>query len=198
MQQPPRLETLIEELRKLPGIGIKTARRLAFYLFKIPKKEALALSSAIQAVRESVKECSVCHNLTERDPCRICRDPTRDSSTICIVEEPADVLAIEESASYRGRYWVLGGVISPLDGVGPEELRIPELVAELKDRAIEEVIVATNPTSQGEGTALYLSRQIKPLHIRVTRLALGLPIGSAVEHMDGVTLGKALEGRTEL
>lgn len=198
MQQPPSVESLIQELRKLPGIGIKTARRLAFYLFKIPKQEALALSSAIRAVRESVKECSACHNLTEQDPCRICRDPARDSSTICVVEEPGDVLAIEESGSYRGKYWVVGGVISPLDGIGAEELRVPELVKELKGRGVKEVIVATNPTSQGEATALYLSRQIKPLGIKVTRLALGLPIGAAVEHMDGVTLGKALEGRTEL
>jgi len=192
------LELLIQELRKLPGVGIKTARRLAFYLFKIPKEEALALSSAIRAVRESVRECSLCHNLTEQDPCRICRDPTRDSLTICVVEEPADVLAIEESGTYRGRYWVLGGVISPLDAVGPEALRIPELLAELNGRGVREVIVATNPTSQGEATALYLSGQIRPLGVRVTRLALGLPMGSAVEHTDGVTLGKALEGRTEL
>jgi len=192
------LESLIQELRKLPGVGIKTARRLAFYLFKIPKEEALALSSAIRAVRESVRECSLCHNLTEQDPCRICRDPTRDSLTICVVEEPADVLAIEESGTYRGRYWVLGGVISPLDAVGPEALRIPELLAELNGRGVREVIVATNPTSQGEATALYLSGQIRPLGVRVTRLALGLPMGSAVEHTDGVTLGKALEGRTEL
>lgn len=198
MHQPPSLHALIEELRKLPGIGIKTARRLAFHLFKIPKEEALALSSAIKGVRESVRECSVCHNLTEQDPCGICCDSKRDSSTLCVVEEPGDVLALEVSGTYKGRYWVLGGAISPVDGIGPTQLRVPELVAELKKREIREVIVATNPTSQGETTAFYLSRQIKPLGIKVTRLALGLPMGSAVEHTDKVTLGKALEGRTEL
>lgn len=191
------LEELVEKLSKFPGIGRKTAQRMAFYILNLPKEEVVSLAGVIRGVKEKVRFCSVCFNLTEEDPCPICTDPQRDSTTICVVEEAKDVLSIDQTQGYNGLYHVLGGVISPLDGVGPEELRIKELRERLK-KGIKEVIIATNPTTEGEATALYLSKIIKPLEIKTTRIARGIPIGGELEYTDKVTLSKALEGRMEM
>ena len=191
------LEELVEKLSKFPGIGRKTAQRMAFYILNLPKEEVVSLAGVIRGVKEKVRFCSVCFNLTEEDPCPICTDPQRDSTTICVVEEANDVLSIDQTQGYNGLYHVLGGVISPLDGVGPEELRIKELRERLK-KGIKEVIIATNPTTEGEATALYLSKIIKPLEIKTTRIARGIPIGGELEYTDKVTLSKAIEGRMEM
>ena len=189
---------LIEELMRLPGVGEKTAQRLAFHLLKASKPEAEALALAILAVKERIRRCSQCYGITEEDPCAICSDPKRDRMLLCVVEEPADIFAFEKLREYRGLYHVLGGALSPLEGVGPEDLTIPQLLARLRGGEIQEVIVATNPNLEGEATAMYLSKVLKPLSVRVTRLAHGLPIGSALEYADEVTLLKSLEGRREL
>jgi recombination protein RecR len=189
---------LIEELMRLPGVGEKTAQRLAFHLLKASKQEAEALAVAILAVKEKIRRCSQCHGITEEDPCPICSDPKRDRMLLCVVEEPADIFAFEKLREYHGLYHVLGGALSPLEGVGPEDLTLPQLVARLQDREFQEVIVATNPNLEGEATAMYLSKILKPLSVKVTRLAHGLPIGSALEYADEVTLLKSLEGRREL
>jgi recombination protein RecR len=189
---------LIEELMRLPGVGEKTAQRLAFHLLKASKHEAEALAVAILAVKEKIRRCSQCHGITEEDPCPICSDPKRDRMLLCVVEEPADIFAFEKLREYHGLYHVLGGALSPLEGVGPEDLTLPQLVARLQDGEIQEVIVATNPNLEGEATAMYLSKILKPLSVKVTRLAHGLPIGSALEYADEVTLLKSLEGRREL
>jgi recombination protein RecR len=189
---------LIEELMRLPGVGEKTAQRLAFHLLKASKKEAEALALAILSVKEKIRRCSLCHGITEEDPCPVCSDPKRDRTVLCVVEEPADIFAFEKLREYRGLYHVLGGALSPLEGVGPEDLSIPQLVARLQGRDFQEVIVATNPNLEGEATAMYLSKVLKPLALRITRLAHGLPIGSALEYADEVTLLKSLEGRREL
>jgi recombination protein RecR len=189
---------LIEELMRLPGVGEKTAQRLAFHLLKASKKEAEALALAILSVKEKIRRCSLCHGITEEDPCPVCSDPKRDRTVLCVVEEPADIFAFEKLREYRGLYHVLGGALSPLEGVGPEDLSIPQLVARLQGRDVQEVIVATNPNLEGEATAMYLSKVLKPLALRITRLAHGLPIGSALEYADEVTLLKSLEGRREL
>ena len=188
---------LIEELMRLPGVGEKTAQRLAFHLLKASKKEAEALALAILSVKEKIRRCSLCHGITEDDPCPICGDPKRDQTLLCVVEEPADIFALEKLREYRGLYHVLGGALSPLEGVGPEDLTIAALVARLKGEAIQEVIIATNPNLEGEATAMYLSKVLKSLALKVTRLAHGLPIGSALEYADEVTLLKSLEGRRE-
>jgi recombination protein RecR len=189
---------LIEELMRLPGVGEKTAQRLAFHLLKASKQEAEALALAILSVKEKIRRCSQCYGITEEDPCPICSDPKRDRMLLSVVEEPADIFAFEKLREYRGLYHVLGGALSPLEGIGPEDLTIPQLIRRLQEGEIQEVIVATNPNLEGEATAMYLSKVLKPLSVKVTRLAHGLPIGSALEYADEVTLLKSLEGRREL
>ncbi len=189
---------LIEEFHKLPGIGPKSAQRLTYYVLRAPQEEARALAEAILEVKDRVIFCSICQNLTDIDPCRICSDEQRDGGTICVVEEPLDILALERTRSYGGLYHVLHGVISPVDGVGPDDLKLKELLDRLKSGDVREVILATNPNLEGEATAMYVSRLIAPLGIRVTRLARGLPMGADLEYADNVTLARALEGRQEV
>jgi recombination protein RecR len=192
------LARLIEEFYKLPGIGPKSAQRLAYFLLRMPAPEAQALAAAILDVKEKITFCSVCYNVTEVDPCRICASDQRDRSVICVVEEPLDILAMERTRSHTGLYHVLHGAISPMDGIGPEELRIGELLERLRSGEVREVILATNPNLEGEATAMYLGRLLKPLVSRVTRLARGLPAGGDLEYADDVTLTRALEGRQEM
>lgn len=189
---------LIEELTKLPTIGPKTAQRLTFYLLRQPKEEVRALAEAILALKEQVIFCAVCCNIADQDPCRVCQDPQRDRTKLCVVEEPLDVLAIERTGVYRGLYHVLHGAISPVDGITAEDLRIKELLRRLQDGQVEEIILATNPNLEGEATALYLSRLLAPLGIRITRLARGLPVGGDLEYADEITLSRAFEGRREM
>jgi recombination protein RecR len=189
---------LIEELMRLPGVGEKTAQRLAFHLLKTSKKEAEALALAILAVKEKIRRCSLCHGITEEDPCRLCTDPQRDRTLLCVVEEAADIFAFEKLREYHGLYHVLGGALSPLEGVGPEDLTIAQLCGRLQHGEVQEVIVATNPNLEGEATAMYLAKVLKPSAVKITRIAHGLPIGSALEYADEVTLLKSLEGRREL
>jgi recombination protein RecR len=195
---PAPLARLIQELVKLPGIGEKTATRLAFHLLRTERRDVEALAEALVKMREGTRLCSVCLGLTADDPCALCADPQRDAGAVCVVERPADLIALERSGQFNGRYHVLHGCLAPLDGVGPEELRIAELLRRLEDGSVREVVIATNPTVEGEATALYLSRLIKPLGVRVTRIAHGLPMGADVEYADTMTLGKALEGRREM
>jgi len=192
------LELLIEELTKLPSIGQKSAQRLAMHLLRVPKEDAIRLAEAIKAVRERVGFCSTCGNFSESDPCLLCTDTQRDPSVICVVEQPVDVLAFERTGSFRGRYHVLGGALSPLEGTHPEDLRIPSLLQRLRGDAVKEIILATNPNVAGEATALYLSKLITPLGVRVTRIARGVPMGSDLEYSDMVTLARALEGRRDV
>ncbi len=189
---------LIEELHKLPGIGPKSAQRLAYFLLRTPEEQAKALAEAITAVKERVILCSVCQNITEGDPCPICQDDERDHSKICVVEEPLDILALERTRGYNGLYHVLHGVLSPMEGIGPEELKMKELLDRLNSGTVQEVILATNPNLEGEATSMYLHRLIAPLGIKVTRLARGLPFGSDLEYADEVTLTRAIEGRQEI
>lgn len=191
------LARLVEEFYKLPGIGPKSAQRLAYYLLRMPETEAQALAAAIIEVKERVTFCSICQNVTEADPCRVCSDPVRDRTVICVVEEPLDILAIERTQAYRGLHHVLHGAISPMDGIGPEDLKIRELLERFRTDEVREVILATNPNLEGEATAMYLSRLIRPLGIKTTRLARGLPAGGDLEYADDVTLTRALEGRQE-
>jgi recombination protein RecR len=191
------ISRLIEELNKLPGIGPKSAKRLAYHLLRSPDEEARALAEAILTLKEKIKLCSVCLDNTDCDPCRICQDKERDHSKICVVEKPSDILPLEQTGKYSGVYHVLHGTINPTQGIGPEDLRIRELLARLKDGSITEVIVATNPNVESETMALYLQRLITPLGIRVTRLARGLPFGAELEYADDLTLGQALEHRRE-
>ena len=195
---PPPLARLIQELVKLPGIGEKTATRLAFHLLRTERRDVEQFADALLKMRDEVRLCSICLGLTADDPCTLCRDPQRDSDAICVVERPADLIAVERSGQFRGRYHVLHGCLAPLDGVGPDQLRITELLRRLQEGSVREVILATNPTVEGEATALYLSRILKPLGVRVTRIAHGLPMGADVEYADIMTLGKALEGRREM
>jgi recombination protein RecR len=188
---------LIEELNKLPGIGPKSAKRLAYHILRSPDEEAKALAEAILTLKEKIKLCSVCFDNTDCDPCRICQDTERDHSKICVVEKPSDILPLEQTGKYIGVYHVLHGTISPTQGIGPEELKIKELLARLKDGSVTEVIVATNPNVESETMAMYLQRIITPLGIRVTRLARGLPFGAELEYADDLTLGQALENRRE-
>ena len=192
------LELLIAELEKLPSIGLKSAQRLALHLLRVPKEDALRLAEAIKAVRERVGFCSTCGNFSETDPCALCADPRRDPRVLCVVEQPVDVLAFERTGQFKGRYHVLGGALSPLDGTHPEDLRIRQLLERLQREPIKEVILATNPNVAGEATALYLSRLLAPLGVRVTRIARGVPMGSDLEYSDLVTLARALEGRREV
>ncbi len=188
---------LIEEFNKLPGIGPKTAQRLTYHLLRAPTEQSQALAEALIRMKERTVFCSVCFNITELDPCAICQDPQRDRSVLCVVEEPLDVLALERTRVYAGLYHVLHGAISPVEGIGPEDLRIRELLARLEREAVTEVVLATNPNLEGEATALYLQRLLRPLGRRVTRLARGLPVGGDLEYADEVTLRRALEGRGE-
>jgi len=199
MSATPRPVTrLIEELSRLPGIGPKTASRLAYFLLRSPAEQVLSLAEAIRQVKERTVLCSVCFNIAETSPCFICNDQNRDRTQICVVEEPLDVLAIERTRQYHGLYHVLHGAISPVEGIGPEELKIRELLGRVRNSMVREVLLATNPNLEGEATAMYISRQILPLGIRVTRLARGLPIGGDLEYADEVTLAQALEGRREV
>ncbi len=191
------VEKLITNLARLPGIGRKTAGRLAFHLLKAPKEEALELADAIRDVKEKVGFCSICNNISESDPCHICIDPERKQEIICVVEEAMDLAALEKVEGFRGLYHVLGGRISPLDGIGPDDLKIKELLARLNDKT-KEIIIATNPNVEGEATALYLAKILKPLGLKITRIARGLPVGSDLEYADGMTLSRALEGRQEI
>jgi len=194
---PPAFERLVREFVKLPGVGEKTATRLAYHLLQSGRNDAEALAEALLRMRRDTRLCSVCLGLAGSDPCDLCSDPRRSATSICVVERPADLVAIERSGGFRGRYHVLHGCLAPLDGVGPDQLRIKELLARL-DGEIQEVVVATNPNIEGEATALYLARLLKPLGVRVTRIAHGLAVGSDVEYADSATLGRALEGRREL
>jgi recombination protein RecR len=189
---------LIEEFHKLPGIGPKSAQRLTYYLLRAPADEARALAQAILEVKEKTILCSVCQNIADSDPCAICSNPERDHGAICVVEEPLDILALERTGAYRGLYHVLHGVISPMDGVGPEDLKVQELLSRLRSGDVREVIMATNPNLEGEATAMYIARLISPLGVKVTRLARGLPVGADLEYADNVTLARALEGRQEV
>jgi recombination protein RecR len=195
---PPSVTQLIETLSELPGIGPKTASRLAFYLLRGKSELALRISETLQNLVENTRFCSVCYNVTEQDPCPICADPTRNRELVCVVEEPLDLLALERTEQYPGLYHVLHGALSPLEGVFAEDLRVKELEARLRKEGIEEVILATNPTSEGDYTAAYLLNRLKPLGIRVTRLGRGLPMGGDLEYADAVTLTRALEARQEL
>jgi recombination protein RecR len=189
------VQELIDELGRLPGVGPKSAQRLAFHILEADPEDMKRLVTAITTVKERVKFCSVCFNVTEQETCNICRDPRRDPSVICVVEESKDVLAVERTRSFRGRYHVLGGAINPIAGIGPEQLRIRELLTRLNDGAIQEIIIATDPNLEGEATATYLARMLKSIGITVTRLASGLPVGGDLEYADEVTLGRAFEGR---
>ena len=192
------IQELIDELGKLPGIGPKSAQRIAFHIVQSERVDVNRLVDVLKIVKEKVRFCAKCFNVAEEEECKICRDPRRDNSTICVVEESKDVVAIERTREFRGKYHVLGGAISPIDGIGPEQLRIRELLARLSDANITEVIIATDPNLEGEATATYLARTIKPLGIKISRLASGLPVGGDLEYADEVTLGRAFEGRRSL
>jgi len=189
------IQDLIDELGRLPGVGPKSAQRIAFHLLAADPADVTRLVAALQRVKDEVKFCRVCGNVAEADECRICRDPRRDLSVICVVEEPKDVVAIERTREFRGRYHVLGGAISPIEGIGPDDLRVRELLVRLRDGAVTELILATDPNLEGEATATYLARLVKPMGLRVTRLASGLPVGGDLEYADEVTLGRAFSGR---
>lgn len=189
------VQDLIDELGRLPGVGPKSAQRIAFHLLQTDPADVRRLVLALTEVKDKVRFCSTCFNVAEQDECRICRDPRRDLTAICVVEEPKDVIAIEKTREFRGRYHVLGGAISPIEGVGPDDLRIRELLTRLADGVVTEIIVATDPNLEGEATATYLARLLKQLELRVTRLASGLPVGGDLEYADEVTLGRAFEGR---
>ncbi len=191
-------ERLLVELEKMPGVGRKTAQRLAFHLLRLPEAEVEALAQAMRDVKRNIRSCSECFSITEQDPCAICADQRRDAGVLCVVEQPSDVLAFERAGTYHGRYHVLQGVISPLDGITPANLRIGELLGRLKADTVKEVIVGTNPDLEGEATALYIAQLIRPLGIRVSRIARGLPIGGDLEYADQGTLAQALEGRKDL
>ncbi len=192
------LTLLISQLSRLPGIGKKTAQRLAFHLLRIPREEALALATAIEMVRDRIRLCVECGNFTEEEVCEVCRDASRDDGIVCVVEQPTDLLALEASGEFRGRYHVLHGALSPLEGARPESLRIAPLVARLKARPVREVILATNPTVEGDATAFYVASLIRPLGVRVSRLARGIPVGGDLEFSDQVTLARAIAGRQEM
>ena len=198
MFYPEPIAKLIDSFSRLPGIGPKTAARLAFYVLRMKEEETIDFAKALVNVKRQLSYCSVCCNITDTDPCRICSDKTRDVSSICVVQEPKDLVAMERTRDYTGLYHVLHGAISPMDGVGPDDIRIAELLRRLSDERVQELILATNPNIEGEATAMYLSRLVKPFGIKVTRIAHGLPVGGDLEYADEVTLSKALEGRREL
>ncbi len=195
---PASLENLIDKFASLPGIGRKSAQRLAFHVLALPDEEALSFADAITEAKRSVHTCKICQNLTEGEICSICASDRRDKSTICVVSEPRDVLSIERGREYNGTYHVLHGVLSPMSHVGPDDIRIKELLHRVAEENVEEVIMATNPDTEGEATAMYLSRLLKPFQIKVTRLAYGIPVGSNLEFADDATLNRAIEGRTEM
>ncbi len=196
---PEPVARLIEALQRLPGIGPRTAQRLTFFLLKRPPEEVRELAESLLSVKSNITHCRRCFNVTDSDPCRICADPGRDASLLCIVEEPNDLLAMERTGEFRGRYHVLLGALSPLDGIGPEDLKVRELFQRLDgESVVEEIILATNPNVEGEATAIYLAKLLKPLGVRLTRIARGLPVGGDLEYADQVTLSKALEGRKEI
>lgn len=197
-QYPEPLAKLIDGLSKLPGIGPKTAQRLAFYILKMDQRDVDALALALQAVNTDLNYCSICYNITSTDPCYICGEERRDQTVICVVQEPRDVIAMERTREFHGLYHVLNGAMSPMEGIGPDRLRIRELLLRLNDETVQEVILATNPNVEGEATALYLSKLIKPTGIKVTRIAHGLPVGGDLEYADEITISKALAGRVEL
>lgn len=192
------LQALIDELGRLPGIGPKSAQRIAFHLLKVPNEDALRLSDAIVAVKERVTLCPRCFNVAEGELCNICRDARRDRSVLCVVEDPRDIVAVERTQEFRGGYHVLQGALNPIEGIGPEQLRVRELLARIDSEGVVEVILCTNPNLEGEATAMYLARLLKPLGVKVTRLASGLPVGGDLEYADELTLGRALEGRREV
>ncbi len=192
------VQDLIDELGRLPGIGPKSAQRLAFHLLAADPADVKRLTSALTEVKDRVRFCSVCGNVSEQEQCRVCRDPRRDPAVLCVVEEPKDVVAIERTREFRGRYHVLGGAISPIEGVGPDDLRVRELLQRLRDGTVTELILATDPNLEGEATATYLARLIAPMGVRITRLASGLPVGGDLEYADEVTLGRAFEGRRQV
>ena len=194
---PEPLTRLVEQLQRLPGIGAKGAQRLAFHVLKTPREDADRLCEAIRDVKERVTYCSVCNNMTDSDPCVYCTGPTRDARIICVVEEPQNVTVVEKTQGFKGLYHVLMGALSPLQGVGPDDIKIKGLLSRVAGGTVEEVILATNPTVEGEATALYLARLLKPLGVRVTRIAMGIPVGSDLEYADEVTMTRAMEGRRE-
>ena len=195
---PRAVEALIASLCRLPGVGRKTAERLALHLVRAPAEEARGLAAALSAVKEQVRACSLCRNLADRDPCAICADPSRDQSLLCIVESPADLAALEAAGSFRGRYFVLAGALSPLDGVGPDNLQLDELIKRVKQGGVREVIIATNPTVEGEATADLLTRTLEPSEINLTRLGYGMPVGGDLKYMDGLTLARSLASRKKV
>jgi recombination protein RecR len=194
----PSIARLIDELKHLPGIGQKTAQRLAFHLLRTDRERALALSDAIREAKEKIRECSVCNNITDTDPCHFCASATRSPATICVVEDATNIQAVEKTRQFNGLYHVLGGSLSPLQGIGPDQLKIKSLIERLKGGRVEELIIATSPTAEGEATAVYLSKLFKPLGVRVTRIAMGIPVGSDLEYADEVTMSKAMEGRRDI
>ena len=198
MRRPDPLGELITALQRLPGIGARSAQRLAFHVLKTPREEVDALIEAIQVVKDRVTYCSICGNLTDADPCTYCTDTDRDARLICVVEQPENVASVERARGFRGRYHVLMGTISPLQGIGPDELKIKGLLARAAEGGVEEIILATNPNVEGEATALYLAKLLKPLGVRVTRIAMGVPVGSDLDYTDEFTMSKAMEGRREL
>lgn len=198
MYYPEPISKLIDGFMKLPGIGPKTASRLAFFVLGMKEEDVSQLAQALINAKRNLIYCSVCQNITDVDPCRICGDGSRDRSIICVVQDPKDLIAMERTREYNGQYHVLHGAISPMDGIGPEDIRIPELLKRLHDEEVKELILATNPTIEGEATAMYISRLIKPTGIRVTRIARGIPVGGDLEYADEVTISKALEGRREI
>jgi recombination protein RecR len=198
MALPPPLQNLIDHFKRLPGVGAKSAQRLAFHVLKTPREEAERLCDAIREVKDRVTYCSECSNITDVDPCAFCADNTRDQRIICVVEEPQNVNVVEKTGGFRGVYHVLLGALSPLHGVGPDDLKIKGLLTRIDKGGVEEVILASNPTVEGEATAIYLARLLKPLGLRVTRIAMGIPVGSDLDYADDLTMGKAMEGRREV
>jgi len=197
-QYPEALARLIQEFTRLPGIGPKSAQRLAFHVLRMEERDVLALATALADAKRRIGRCSVCHNLADTQPCRICSDPQRDKTLLCVVEEANDLIAMEKARTFNGLYHVLEGALSPLEGVGPEALRLPELVRRVKGGEVKEVILATNPTVEGEATAMYIARLLRPLGLRLTRIARGVPVGGDLEYADEVTLARALEGRRDM
>jgi recombination protein RecR len=192
------VQDLIDELGRLPGVGPKSAQRIAFHLLKVDKEEALRLARAVTEVKERTSLCTRCFNVAEAELCSLCTDPRRDPSVVCVVEDPRDIVAVEKTGEFRGRYHVLQGAINPIEGIGPDQLRVRELLARIEPEGIGEAILCTNPNLEGEATAMYLARLLKPLGVRVTRIASGLPVGGDLEYADELTLGRALEGRREV
>lgn len=198
MYYPAPISKLIDSFTKLPGIGPKTASRLAFYVLNMKEDDVLEFAQALVNAKRELTHCSICGHITDTDPCQICQDTSRDGSLICVVEDPKDVIAMEKMKEFSGKYHVLNGAISPMDGIGPEDINVPSLINRLKEEDVKELILATNPNIEGEATAMYISKLVKPAGVRITRIAHGLPVGGDLEYADEVTLSKALEGRREL